>query len=229
MRVGQLSRKLDISPSEIEEFLTSVGLPPENGTNTKLSEDIVRRVVLKFRPEQISEVLEAAAADDSTEQIQEAPQEISTESVTGASPSDGPVEVIKAPKIDLPGLKVLGKIELPETPKKQPKEIPQERREVQLERSQSFRNQPSRSWKNPLEEKRKREAREQERLRREEEQAKKEQRTMAYFKKLSPAKKSPAKQKQRKEDFVQQQPVHKSPPPKSFMGKFWKWLTQADA
>ncbi|MBM3178197.1 MAG: hypothetical protein FJZ78_09340 [Bacteroidetes bacterium] len=230
MRLGQLARKLDISPGDIEDFLEKYDLLTDGGTNARLSDDLVRKVVATLAPHRLSDFsgdLEKdeplpppAPSIDRPVEIESSP----AEPVTPELP-----DTIKAPKIDLPGLKILGKIELPEPPKKPEKEIqPAEQLSVEGHRK-SYRDRPreQRPWRNPMEEKRKREAKELERQKQEELRLKKEQRTMAYFNKQSKPKSSEKPRKKQKSEATSISAPPK--PPKTVFGKIWRWLTQADA
>lgn len=232
MRLGQLARKLDISPGDIEDFLIKSNLTADGGTNARLSDDLVRKIVSGLAPLKMSEFSGNLEQDEPVAIGSNPNNEQSTESTSTLD--EGMVtelpDLIKAPKVDLPGLKILGKIELPEPPKKPEKET----QSLEPKFSSDTQRKPfrdsareQRSWKNPLEEKRKRELREQERRRQEELRLKKEQRTMAYFKKQFKPKPSEKVHKKVKPEtavtFVAQHP------PKTIFGKIWRWLTQADA
>jgi hypothetical protein len=140
MRVGQLARKLGISPTELINFLTSAGIQTQEASNTKLSPDHLQVAIKHFDP---TGKLEASLQEEN-KQEENRQEEIKAEPVAVAEPlvaaqestvdiehpvepvpaveeisnveegdSDDKIEVIKAPKVELAGLKVLGKIELP--------------------------------------------------------------------------------------------------------------------
>ena len=230
MRLGQLARKLDISPGEIEDFLKKSDLLQDGSTNARLSDDLVRKIVANLAPQRLADFSGNLEQDEplpSSATSGDPPAEIQSNTMESAA-TERP-DTIKAPKIDLPGLKILGKIELPEPPKKPEKEIQPTEQSMLGVQKKSFSDRPreQRPWRNPMEEKRKREAKELERQKQEELRNKKEQRTMAYFKKQSKPKSSEKPRKKQKPDA----PTILAPskPPKSFFGKIWRWLTQADA
>ena len=151
MRLGQLSRKLNIRTSDIIEFLSPRGIAVEDHVNSKIDDEHVRIVVNHFAPElsekeirQIESAGEPETAstdrkgldnnvsitsEDALLESQESengigPDRVEVNSLSGGEVAqpDKSAEVIKAPKIELQGLKVLGKIELPQ-PKKKTDEI----------------------------------------------------------------------------------------------------------
>ncbi len=143
------------------------------------------------------------------------------------------IKLIKAPKKELAGLKVLGKVDLPE-PKK--KEKPEEKETKENRRGRNQRPQLSEEEreKRRLEGKRKREAhqaREEKRQKEREQRELKRRKEAHYRQKLEKAKAATAAtpQKRKAEESaiqteelpVQEQPVMQ---PKTVLGKFWKWL-----
>ena len=132
MRLGQLARKVNISPSDIEAHLIEAKFPAESGINTRLSDGQVQLILKRFAPQllvtELNEILESS--DEDIQQVSVPVQEIPESPVADSeeiSESDEPQslpDVIKAPKIELQGLKVLGKIDLPE-PKKKPEPEPE--------------------------------------------------------------------------------------------------------
>jgi hypothetical protein len=152
-------------------------------------------------------------------------------------------EVIRAPKIELPGLKVLGKIEIPEPKKKEAepaaeevqsdsevkqdvapeKEVTRsrERRQPQERRKEFKRNDDQRNRRNPIAVQREREAEEARQKKEEAARLEKERRTLHYMKKVkvvTPVKVNtfidePAETKADREET-----------PTSFWGRFKKWL-----
>ena len=96
----------------------------EDDANAKVEDNYVTLVFQQFAPdmeaENIPEV-DAPAASTQDEPIGEV--NVGDENPAALIPESEPVtdriEVIKAPKVELSGLKVLGKIDLPDTKKKQ--------------------------------------------------------------------------------------------------------------
>jgi hypothetical protein len=136
-------------------------------------------------------------------------------------------ELIKAPKIELSGLKVLGKIEIPE---KKKTATTQEQSEPTLndttfitERKKNPRKEfTPRPQKNPVALQREREEREAERKRKEKLQLEKEKKTYNYLSRVK-AQAPPKKSKYVKES-VEEQIVVPEKIPTSFWGKFLRWL-----
>lgn len=162
--------------------------------------------------------------------------------------------VIKAPKVELRGLKVVGKIELPqpklkvveetvettsedgepitEVPVKT--EVVEDTSKVRYYKPQRKNNRRPQLTPEQLEEKRIRSKKAKERREREQEErdkakaekAKKELKEQHYkeqMAKSTSAKKS-IKKKKKSGPEVSQKPKTKLPPPKTLLGKFWRWL-----
>ncbi len=139
-----------------------------------------------------------------------------------------PVEVIKAPKITLPGLTIKGKINLPE-PK--PKKEEEEEEKPQKQRPQRGRKENRKGSRrsddyNPLAEERKRKAREDEKRRKREAEKKKEQRRKRYEEnvrtRVNPPK--PSQPKVEKVDSDPKSTIPKAQEKRSGLARFWKWL-----
>lgn len=240
MRLGQLARKLVIKPAEIVDFLAAQNIQLEDEANTRIEDDHVALVMQKFAPylpEQ--KVIESIIPETPIQ-----PEEVSTViEQLNLSPSsetlpfdeeETKIELIKAPKVELSGLKVLGKIDLPETIKKEAApELPAEEPAVEAvkkpwqenERAYPKRrdrpNLPPR--KNPIALQREREEREATKKRESELELEKEKRALHYRKKVKEA--PPTKRirlvDEPLEEFSDEALIE---PPKTWWGKFMKWL-----
>jgi len=149
----------------------------------------------------------------------------------------GEIELIKAKKVKLDGIKVVGKIELPEKPKKEiaePKEETTESKTIEKPKKQqksinrSFdrnrKKSPRGRSRSPLsyEEKLKKEEQEKRRKRRQIDKAEKKRKKKYYEKNLKPKTLStPRKKKQQSADAVSNKKivVHKNP-----LKRLWFWL-----
>lgn len=232
MRLGQLARHLNLSPSELKHYLETNGHSCESGTNTKLDEFSIRLVLSKFAPERLTEVGVLVEQEDQPESGEsDKDTDVKSELNGGAAVDPASAETIRAPKVELPGLKVVGKIDLPEPRKKQPDRAPEPSAEEREDRFKPKRTRDSerRTWINPLERQRQREAREAEERKKKQIELDKEKRTAAYrsrqekMKQIQPKKKS--SQSESKPNFTPRLPKSK---PNSFLGKFWYWLTHAE-
>ncbi|SMG46431.1 hypothetical protein SAMN05661096_03274 [Marivirga sericea] len=137
--------------------------------------------------------------------------------------------VIKAPKVELKGLNVVGKIELPE-PK--PKSDPEEKKEVNRKPrkpdskivSKRSKNKKQKRELSPSEIRKReqdREARKRERVTKE----KKKKRKEFYKEKVLKPKQIEQKNRpKKKKSSVEQINLNKKPKPKTALGKFWRWL-----
>lgn len=247
MRLGQLARKLALRPIEIVEFLALNHIQIEEGSNTRLESDHVTLIMRQFAPkaeEAIVEGLSESMENDGMEEplsFEKSPNE--NESIPeermdldASSGDEKKVEIIKAPKVALSGLKVLGKIDLPEPKQKetQPeltaedpatfeveKKSQQEVRKIYEQKKQ--RPDP-RSGKNPIALQREREAKEAQQKRQEQAEREKERRTQNYLKrvKMSPPTK-PVKLV--KEPLMEMSAQELADVPKTWLGRFIKWLT----
>lgn len=231
MRLGQLARKLEVRPNQIVEFLASQNIDIDNGTNTRMRPDHVVLAAKHFSPglsiEDAGDDIPDAgdvATEISNEGIAEPTAESQPENAIDESPLEKG-EVIKAPKIELSGLKVLGKIDLPEVRKKEPDQLPENAgppKEPKKERrSKDFRRNTT---KNPIALQREQEALEARKKREEEDRLRKERRTLNYLKKV----KAPQPTKAARifnEETQQMSASELQEPPKSLWGKFKRWLS----
>lgn len=135
MRISQLSRKLNVSQTEITGLLKRRGIHDIGGGNSKLEKDHVHLVIEYFKPEMMVELGVSAIKKDEipVSKLQETQSETAdtklreTDTITKKTAiiknipdidDQEEIEVIRAPKIQLEGLKVVGKIDLPEKTKK---------------------------------------------------------------------------------------------------------------
>lgn len=232
MRLGQLARKLEVRPNQIVEFLATQNIELNSGTNTRVSPEHVDMVVGFFSPgkliEDSSEEVEELASGNNPDTSEIISDELTPEPLQERVGEELPVEkveVIKAPKIELSGLKVLGKIELPEKVKKET-DPPDENTEPQKDARKEKRPREAKrnTGKNPIALQREQEAREAKKKREEEDRLRKERRTQNYLKKV----KAPQPTKAVrifKEDTQEMSASELQEPPKSIWGKFVKWLT----
>jgi hypothetical protein len=258
MRLGQIARKLSISPSEVLGYLATRDIIIEENANSRLENDHVRLILQKFAPEQLSildvqpspaitpepaqehprqESIIKADADpvqemelSSAEPVVDQNAELNSTSESSSEPMPEGSEVIKAPKVALSGLKVLGKIDLPEPKKKEPDspgtESESPAKEEQPRRSSQPRKQSyeQRSYKNPVSLQRDREMKEEMQKRQEKAEKEKERRTQNYLKKVNM---SPPTKAMRLVEEPLEQMTHEQlkEEPKTWFGKFIKWLS----
>jgi hypothetical protein len=219
MRLGQLARQLDISPDKIVTFLGSRDIAIDSSANARVDDQYVDLIVQHFAP----------GNETLRQQIHQEPEVSSNpEPVESVNPTEESLpEVIKAPKIELPGLRVVGKIELPEKKKKEaekPSEepaAPQESRPKPLSRNPR-RESPPRNRHNPVALARERE--EQEKRRREAEAREREKQRKAeyYQKRLKPQPPTKAVRLHREE--MAEMPKVEREKPKTLWGRFMRWL-----
>ncbi|HMI64457.1 MAG TPA: hypothetical protein VK517_00365 [Cyclobacteriaceae bacterium] len=256
MRLGQLARKLAIRPSAIIEFLAAKNISLEESSNTRLEDDQVILIMSQFATASTADAMPALtpSGDPDATDVPIAPEAPADHGAglpkdqTGmedkpqeSSPASGTVvevrDVIKAPKVELSGLKVVGKIDLPELRKK---ELPgsgiessgdnpaETEKKVRLkEKSPSpYKNdrteqRPAR--KNPMALQREREAQEAETRRQAKAEQEKEQRTKNYYKKVKVS--APTKRiKMVDEPTTEMTAAELRETPRTWIGRFLKWL-----
>lgn len=247
MRLGQLARKLSLRPSQIVDFLAENNITTEEGSNTRISDKHTELVVLHFAPESLEEIMKPVVEETNSietetvveeEQVPEITElEIKIEepiaSVEQSVEQQSEPEVIRVQKIELSGLKVLGKIDLPEPKKKEPKvegeasstEDKTERKGRNQRGKQPRTERDQRTWRNPLEAQRKREARELEEKRIAELEREKERKKSHYESKVKQQTQRPKKVKTTKVAATVKKPVDTRPVPKTWLGKFFRWWT----
>ena len=200
-----MARSLGISPSDILGFLGNQDID----ANSRLDQETVDKIVAHFAPDKL--VLP----------IEEQEEEIPSPSVTQEQETpDAPVEVIRVSKVELQGLKVLGKIDLP-APKKKAETTAAEDQGEQQPRKEFQKRREQRDWKNPLEAKRQQEARDSERRKQEQAEKQKEKRTNHYYSKV---KSVPTKAVRRFEEQTIVEEIETKEPPKGLIGRFLRWL-----
>lgn len=240
MRIGQLARRLGIPPSEISGFLSDNNIETESGTNSRLEDEVVAKVIHHFAPEKLSEILQTTQEPappiveeqplvEESAPVAETPETSETPVEETAEPTQ--LEVIRVAKVELQGLKVVGKIDLPQPKKKE--EAPPVEEETANSNAEPAPARPprrefqkrnerrDREWQNPTEQKRQHEQREAERKRQEEAERLKEKRTNHYYNKV---KSVPTKAVRKVEEQTVVEEIEMQEPPKTVIGKFLRWL-----
>ena len=244
MRLGQLARKIALRPADIVDFLAENNIRIGDGTNARLEKDQINLVMKRFVPgwvETSEEVAGEEADEDfpSTEPVAETllsddrTSAAAESEVQPTNPADTD-EVIRAPKVELSGLKVVGKIDLPQPKKKEepateenpPVDDGKKERRDDRKPFDANRNRRPRPEKNPIALQREKEAKQAQRKQLEQQARDKEKRTQNYLKNYKPA--SPTKATRLiKEDVVEMTPQELEEPPKTIFGKILRWLTKA--
>lgn len=232
MRLGQLARKLDTTPAEIIQFLASKNINIENEVNTKLDDESVSLALGRFAPaaSAVGEpepddtralVLPAEIESQPSTSQTAAPSASEVETSSSAAPLD---DVIKAPKVELAGLKVIGKIELPEKKKKETDEVEKATEQTLKPRPKHDSRRSDRPRRNPIALQRQKEAAEEERKKEEERRLQKERRTKNYLNKVKAAPPTKAAKivKEQTETMTAEELTEA---PKGWFRKFLKWLT----
>ncbi len=259
MRLGQLARKLALRPLQIVDYLAAQQIFPDEGSNARLSDEVTRRVVLHFAPERLNEIMtveekntEPTATPSPVQEEQVITNEQEEVIAVEAAPSPvievaeekAEVEVIKAPKVELSGLKVLGKIELPEPKKKtapvtespegtvvaaeEAEKIPvtekKSRRPESRVNTQPRRdNYTQRIARNPIALQREEQARKEEERRKEKGEREKEKRTEYYLQRVKTGQPTKAA-KMLSEPTESYSLKEERPTPKTWLGKFLRWI-----
>ncbi|MBT1709195.1 hypothetical protein KK062_13215 [Fulvivirgaceae bacterium PWU5] len=274
MRLGQLARKLSVSPAEVTALLTRKNIQIEEGINTRLTDEQLTSILhhygnvlsaVTLAEESAIEEGTTTMPDEQTDTIAQEPMQEALSSMpeqagdqvvlsdsaeqqagadipqhAGVSTDERPT-LIKAPKVELSGLRILGKIELPQPKKKEASEKQEgeadtEKPEspVQKDRRQSIRDdrgsgrrQPrnregERPRKNPVSAQREREAREAEDNRRELARQEKERRTQYYQQRVKAS--VPTKPARLFNEEVTDMKNDRKPAPKGWFGKLLQWF-----
>ncbi|MFZ1806591.1 MAG: hypothetical protein WAU36_05190 [Cyclobacteriaceae bacterium] len=246
MRLAQLARKIGVKPSEIATFLASKNLPIEDSSNAKVSEDQMEKVLVHYAPDLMVPVVEVESQElfeEKTESVSdvnsiETPQEEQVASdldeVVTVNEDTSEAEVIKPVLVELPGLKVVGKIDLPEPKKKEVENAKEEGTEGELddkvnnERSRKRRNvnreNERRPRRNVVALQREREAREALRRKQQEKEIDKEQRTKRYLNKVKQNTPTPQRLKRNKHEDEYEVYTEVPEKPKNFIGKILNWF-----
>jgi hypothetical protein len=248
MRLGQLARKLSVRPSQLVDFLAKKQIHLEEGSNARLQDEHVIALVNYFAPERLQEIVTQTKVDsdnsvESTSEVTPAvvipepeeikeKEEILVENVQVEESQE--IELIKAPKVELTGLKVLGKIELPEPKKKEVSET--ETTDTTQEQVEKIKSRPAtkrnitrperqtnqKSWQNPIAVQREREQREAEEKKQAALEREKEKRRIHYLNKVKTGQPTKAI---RLYDEAEEAPVKPvAAKPKTLWGKFINWL-----
>lgn len=233
MRLAQLARKLSVRPSEIVDLLAQDQIFFEDGSNAKLNDDLVKRVVLHFAPERLSEMMimqvnDVNEPEEQAETVSTPPEETQAEpKVESSDPalSIDSTETIRAPKVELAGLKVLGKIELPQPRAKEEakeKKGPDERPKRESREKQPRRSREDKPWRNPIALQREAEAQERERQRTEALKHEKERKRAHYLSQVKNNK--PPKAARIYEEAAPMPAKVAEQKPTTWVGKFLRWL-----
>jgi hypothetical protein len=229
MRLGQLARKLALRTTDLVAFLGQHQITVEPGNNTRLEDNHVKMIIHHFAPQLTEEKISEALVEPDPIEPEVIPVAAEPIPVPVPTEESAPAvtevpETIKAPKIELAGLKVLGKIELPEPKKKEPKP---EEISAQEESRRTYINrrdrQPALPRKNPISAQREREQREAEAKRQLELEKQKEKKALHYLKKV----KTPPPVKRARlvdEPFEEFSSKELAETPKTWLGKFLRWL-----
>lgn len=232
------------APGRVEEILEEDRKPAEpelqeivqDEPEAEVSIEEELTLVQTSDPLPENEPLQPALQKDFSEEIVQSAEE-------AKDPLEG-VDVIKAPKVTLTGLKVLGKIDLPEPKKKEPEVKPTDeiasetdihtppppvtnnkdnkRNDRKNNRFSDKRERVERPRRNPVTLQREREQREAEERRREELKKEKERRTEYYNNRI---KQSTPKRAARLIDEPLEGLHEIADEPKTIWGKIWRWLT----
>ncbi len=256
MRLGQLARKLSLRPAQLVEFLAKSNIQIEESSNARLEDSHVELLVRHYAPDSLTQITEEIDEVEEVAQMENEQQVIVPVIVEFESTENEPTElpeVIRVPKIELSGLKVLGKIDLPEpknlTAGKAGKEplVEQTADEITTEvtatetpivekqtkprnpnRKPTHQNRErpqQRPWKNPLELQREREARAIEEKKRTEIEREKEKRRKHYEEKMKSVARPKRVKPVKEQPVAQKKKVDTRPVPRTWFGRFLRWWT----
>lgn len=206
MRLAQIARELKATPKQISKYLEKKGIDLEKGLNEKLDEallDELREVFKPFEEEENSDWSVQSKKEEAPSQVDSLSELEGDIEFEEQLPEE--VEHIKADVPDLEGIKVVGKIDLPEPKLKEEEEEPEE---VQM--------QTEAVEETPKPEKRQ-DARKKKRNRREplsdEEKQRREEKRMAKERAAREAKRKEIRKQNYLNSVQQQHPIKKKPEP----------------
>ena len=250
MRLRQLSRKLDVDTEKVIHYLKASNLPCEDDSNAKLSDEQVELLIEKFGPidevtpeetetivvpvfedqEVVQEetiVAEEKVVEEEVERTETQPLEFASTPPPNQDETTPVPEVIRAPKVELTGLKVVGKIEL-RTPKQKEEseeetegEVVQQPKVSRAKSNGRQRNQPRKNTLTIAEQRQREEKRKLRRKKEAEEQAKNKKREN-YLKKVKAKTKTEAKKITIEKTA---KPIQSNPTKKvGLITKFFNWM-----
>ena len=237
MRLAQLARKLSVKPSQIVDLLSQDQVFFEEGSNAKLNDDLVKQVVLHFAPERILEIMQVQATEaeaiEQESKFESSPLpslEVKAEptAIEAISSSQGaePTETIRVKKVELAGLKVVGKIDLPQPRQKEEnkEEEAASQAKPKRERKEKYprRDRDEKLWRNPIALQREAEAREREERRQESLRQQKERKRLHYLNRVKNNKPPKAARIYEEATHASVEVVAKKP--QTWIGKFLRWL-----
>ncbi len=257
MRLRQLSRKLDVDTEKITRYLKTIDLPCQDDSNAKLSDEQVEILIQKFGPlievatEEISPVTEPPQHEEPAfeepvfvEEVPEVeailqqeaakvataepqiPETIQSQPEEAINPE---TDVIRAPKVELTGLKVVGKIELRTPKKKEDTETEPTTEKVALPKTNRVRAANGKHTKNPPRkntltpaEQRAREEKIKLRKKKEAEKLAKKKKRENYLKKVTAKEKGKATPKKMQAETIAHKP--KATENVGLITKFFNWM-----
>jgi hypothetical protein len=230
--------------ADIVKFLNDKGISIEESSNAKVDDTMAILVIEKFAPEimvnnqmvlqeeEISSLQNESLTAEETKAIFEEPKvenELPVTSVVQDLVQNEYVEekseVIKAPKIELQGLKVLGKIDLPPTKVKSTEKEPPSKIQSKGLQNEVRRNQRSEERKNPIAFEREREEKEKERKKLEKAAYLKELKTQRYLNKVRKPIDIYKEPKLAQKPEQKLKPIAPKKQTESVFSRFLKWLT----
>ena len=215
----------EAAPSQLVENLPAT---PEEEIAAVEGEIILSDEHINQGPEEIIEVpvpIEETKERPSEEEIIQTDKLLEMLESEDSSADLEKIKLIKAPKKELSGLKVVGKVDLPE-----PKKKPEEAEEKVKSRNNNRRPKLSEEEKEKrrLKAKRKKEAYEARKEKRQKEQEarrRKEQKEAHYKQNLQKVEVKKNKQKEKSAPITNTQPKKDpKPAPKTLLGKWWRWM-----
>lgn len=182
MRLGQLSRRLEINAKNIVNYLNNeYKIEIINHPNSKIPDEVLDEVLIHFKPSPVEEMKKAIEEPTNVAIEEEMPLESEMEEKSVPTPIETteptitpsqktPVEerievascetaseevleedlnivdgVIKAPKLEIEGVKVIGKIDLPEQKKQEDVEVNETSTESDITQQEEGEREPTNS------------------------------------------------------------------------------------
>jgi hypothetical protein len=215
------------APNAVVMEEETLPVEPEKIAQETNAEEIVDPVTHPVVEEALPDLIPPVISEKSKEEIIETDRLLELVESEDSDVDLSKITLIKAPKKKLDGLKVLGKIELPEVKKPEPKE--KEKSADRNAKSRQTQQSEEEREKQRLWAKKKKEENEARLERKRKEKEKEELKALKeahYKQKLQRTKQKAQKPKAKAVQVIQEEPIVQKqvPQPKTLLGKFWRWL-----
>lgn len=171
MRLGQLSRQLEVKPEQIVAYLAKKGINVKQHPNAKVEDELIEELTAHFKPIVVEEIIEIV--EEPKPKKEKEPKAVLKEAV---EPQAEPEHIETVKPITAAGPKIIGKIDLPDKTKinVEVDGVVYDQETLEAKKKESLKEERERKLaEKEAAQKAAEEAKEQARIKREEEQARK--------------------------------------------------------